>query len=530
MALTIDASTPAIVAITPGPGATTASFTPPAGSLITIAYSGDTVGGHTPAVPTITDNLGVHLTYTALDFKSRASGALADGQAASWRAVVGSSAAMTITVTNQDSASTEGALEVKVWTGQDAVTPIGAHGSGGAVSAAAIAQSYTATANGSWGVIGVTDWDVKGVETAGTGCTRDGSANIGTAITYGFFRRTSADGVSGVSNTLNVTLPGTSTNLSWVWFEVIPATTTATYPPARLERRRFGFPRVVRARSSTPVRAQVNPPFPFTQVTQPRRERGMPPRRVHAVTPVPPQFNPPFPYRAMTQARRLRGLLSRRPEIATVVPPQVVVTAAPYVIANVRVRIRALLLRRRTPAVPPAVVGLVPQTFRRPVRPMLVRHVHTFLAPQPQATPPSPPIVLAPPRRRVRAYLVRRSHAAIPPVPQVAPTLFERMRTQLPRRPRPRAAQVVPAQIILIAPTYAPQAVHAKARQWALRRRRTGVDAWLTSDHSCVTPRPGSGTTVRPSTGMTVRAAGTTSRPGSGMTIRPNTGVTEEPC
>lgn len=225
MALAIDASTPAIAVQSVAIVATvaTASFTPPAGSLLIIRWSGDTAGGATPSTPTITDNLGVHLTYTLLDFQSRASAPTVDGQAASWWAVVGASTAMTVTVTSQSiSGNRLAALNVTVMTGQNVSTPIGAHGKSGSASTSSIAQSYTAQATNSWGFIGVLDWDVAGPETAGSGCTLEGSANIGIGDTYGFVRRTSADGSNGASNSLNVTLPGTSNNLSWVYLEVLP--------------------------------------------------------------------------------------------------------------------------------------------------------------------------------------------------------------------------------------------------------------------------------------------------------------------
>jgi hypothetical protein len=245
VALAIDASSPAVATNSSGAAATvqTASFTPPAGALLLIGWSGNSFGGENPAQPTITDSLGAPLTYTLLDWKSRADSPATDGQAAQWTAVVGSSAAMTVTVTSgtTNHGGNERASALKVWvlTGAD-TTGVGAHGKSGSASAGSIAQSYTAQATSGWGFITDCDWDEKGAQTAGTGCTSDGSANLGTAITYGFLRRTSADDVSGNSNTLNVTLPASSTNLLWVYVEVKPTATTtaAAWPggpgPARI--------------------------------------------------------------------------------------------------------------------------------------------------------------------------------------------------------------------------------------------------------------------------------------------------------
>lgn len=231
MALAIDASTPAIATNTVSGTATvaTASFTPPTGALLLIRWAGNTHSPGAPSTPTITDSLGAHLTYTLLDWQSRSDSPTKDGQAAQWWAKVGTSAAMTVTVTNVvGGAATErqAALHVTVITGQDGTTPIGAHGKSGSASASSIGQSYTASATSGWGFLAYCDWDDKGAATAGTGCTltNGGSGSIAGVISYGFIRRSSADDTSGGSNTLNATLPGTSTNLSWVYAEVLPAT------------------------------------------------------------------------------------------------------------------------------------------------------------------------------------------------------------------------------------------------------------------------------------------------------------------
>jgi hypothetical protein len=231
VALAIDASTPAIATQTNGATATvvTASFTPPSNSLLLVRWAANSTS--LPSTPTVA---GASLTYTLLDWQSRADSPTRDGQAACWWAQVGASAAMTVTVTNQASSGfREAALRVLVITGHDTGSPAGAHGKAGSASASSIAQSYTAQASSGQGFISVCDWDALSAMSAGTGCTLEGSATPGSAFTYGFVRRTSADDVNGVSNTLNVTVGGTSTNLSWVYAEVKPAAATATTDPPR---------------------------------------------------------------------------------------------------------------------------------------------------------------------------------------------------------------------------------------------------------------------------------------------------------
>jgi hypothetical protein len=228
VALAIDASTPAI-ATSSVAACTTASFNPPAGSLLLVRWSGNSTS--LPPQPSITDNLGAHLTYNLVDWVSAADTGR-DSQAATWWALVGAGGSMTVTVTNNSSGGfVHAGLHVTVLTGQHA-TPIGAHGKAGSGSAAAIAQSYTAQATGGWGFIVDCDWDALGAQTAGTGCTltNGGSGTIAGQISYGFVRRTTADDSNGGSNTLNVTLPGTSTHLSWTYAEVVPAAAAADIP------------------------------------------------------------------------------------------------------------------------------------------------------------------------------------------------------------------------------------------------------------------------------------------------------------
>jgi hypothetical protein len=232
VALAIDASSPAKVEQPDGTNAviTTASFTPPAGSLLLIRWSCDDSGGF-PSAPSITDNLGVHLTYTRSDWQSLNDPATAHGQAAAWTAPVASSAAMTVSVTSgAGSGGRIAAMQVTVITGADTVTPVGAHGKSGSTSASSIAQSYTAQATNGWGFIAVADYAAVGTPSAGTGCSSDSAGNITSDLCYGFMRRTTADDTNGGSNTLNVTLPGTSVALNWVYLEIMPAATATSIP------------------------------------------------------------------------------------------------------------------------------------------------------------------------------------------------------------------------------------------------------------------------------------------------------------
>jgi hypothetical protein len=450
VALAIDASSPALTTQTNTATAAlaTGSFTPPAGSVLLIQWVSD--GGATPGSPTITDNLGTPLTYTLLDWKAANSGTpAAGGQAASWRAVVGSSSAMIVTVTNGAvSGERAAALKVTVLTGADTTTPIGAHNKSGSLSAASIAQTYTATSTGGQGFIVVCDFNQLGNETAGTGCTVVSTGSVLTNISYGFLRRTSADDVATVSNSLNVTIPGTSTNLSWTYAEVLPAaTSTATFPPNRTIRRRLATaPRLPRgsARISTPVRAQVNPPFPFNSVHQPRRLRALSPRRGETAMPVPAQVvvaAPTFPPSLIRP--RLKGLRMFRADAVMPVPTQAAAVAPTYPPQTLRSRVRGLRLFR-----PRAAVHVPGQGH--------------------------PPVAPQPPRFRLCGLRVRGRLALPPATDQFTPT-SQRPRLRLPRLARGRTVNPTLAQVAVTPPAYPPQSVRTRLRGLRLARGRVAA-------------------------------------------------------
>lgn len=501
MALAIDGSSPAI-ATGAGPTVTTASFTPPAGALLLVEWAGNSSSGANPGQPTITDNLGGHLTYTLVAWQSHANSPTVDGQAAAWWAPVVSSAAMTVSVTNQDSGNPDGALKVTVFTGAD-TSGIGASGKSGSASASSIAQSYTAQATGGWGFLVDCDWDTLGAQTAGSGCTftSGGTGSVGSAISYGFLRRTSADDTNGGSNSLNVTIPGTSNHLSWVYTEIKPASTsTPSYPFGLIDpRNRLRGWRIPRARITTPVRAQVNPPIPPAFTDQPRRIRGLYLRRGRSFSPVREQVNPPWLPTAVVPVRRLRGLRPRRGEVVTPVPAQVVLTPPMFVPQPGRARPRWVWPRRRDLWSP---------------------------------TPTQVPAPLSTRSRRPLVRLVRHGRSSLAPLEQTGLAgMVQRSPLRLPLVPRGLAVAPVPAPVVVAPPSYVVGVVRARRRWPALLRRGSVVEWWPQAlDVSCETPRPSTGVTARPSSGVTVRAAGVTTRPGSGVTARPDTGITEDPC
>jgi hypothetical protein len=169
------------------------------------------------SAPSITDSLGSHLTYTLAQWQSTVS-----GQAAIFTAPVGSSAAMTVTVTNNDTGTfKDAALKVVVVTDTGQPT-VGTSSKGTGPTSTTIPMAYTATATGSWGFAVISDWDAAATESGGTGTTLI-STGTTADINWGQFRRTTADGVSGSTTTINATFSVASGgHAQWAAVEILP--------------------------------------------------------------------------------------------------------------------------------------------------------------------------------------------------------------------------------------------------------------------------------------------------------------------
>jgi hypothetical protein len=338
----------------------------------------------------------------------------------------------------------------------------------------------------------------------------------------------------------------------------------AVWLPTWVTHRRLpSVPRLPRGRASTPVRAQVNPPFPFAGVYQPRRLRGLGPRRGEAFVPVPAQVvvtapaYPPQSVRARVKvalvrrgravtpppAQAVAPLVSRirvrvvrlvRSRTANVVPPQITVLPPAYPPQALRTRLRGLRLsrgRQATPVPPQVLVqppAYPPVGLRDRVRGLrLARRGQSTPVP-PQAAPVALAWVPLGVRERVRGALARLRRFVMAPPAQAAPSPARRTTKAAPRR-KGRVAQVVPPQVVVPPPLYVPLPVHRQ--RFGRRRGSHGAEGWLVgASDQCTTPRPDTGATARPAAGTTVYNLAVTSRPSTGITARPDTGITEDPC
>jgi hypothetical protein len=361
----------------------------------------------------------------------------------------------------------------------------------------------------------------------------------------------------------------------------------ASFPPNLEQRRRLLVaPRQVRgvARIATPVRDQVNPPFPFTGVKQPRRLRGLLARRGEMFTPVPTQVVvaapvfPPRPVRARLKGLRMyrgemfappsdqlnNGWQPQRPRLrlprifrghtASPVPAQTVVVPPAYPPQSVRTRLRGLrIFRGHAAVVVPAQIVVTPPAYPPANVRARVRGLRLFRG---RVSAPVPAqIVVVPPsftplavRTRLRFARIFRGRTAAPVPDQIVapPAPHLRPRGMAPRRGH--AAMPVPPQIAVAPPAYPVRPVRqrlkglrgVRGRQAAMPvppqvvivppayvpvlarfKRRLG----LLFRGQAVTPVAAvcDCTTHRPN-------LGTTSRPSSGMTARPDSGTTSRPC
>lgn len=240
MALAISGTGPAAVQNTVTTTATlaTASFTPPADSLLLVMWGGNTTSlSNVPANPTITDSLTTHLTYTLVQIANptTVSDTTHDGgQATIWWAHVVTSAAMTITVTNQAaSGNRQAAMRVIVLTGADNVTPISSSGvNKTTTSVSAFSQSYTPARSGGSGFMSMCDWNNNTSQPfsiiAASGSTQSGGITMATGITTADVYRTVFDDVAGVSNSIGINGWTAPDPCLWAWAVVqVPASPSA---------------------------------------------------------------------------------------------------------------------------------------------------------------------------------------------------------------------------------------------------------------------------------------------------------------
>ncbi|MGD0887170.1 MAG: glycoside hydrolase family 88 protein, partial [Thermodesulfovibrionales bacterium] len=150
--LALDSSTPAAVK-TNTQTLTTASFTPPAGSVLYICVmlnSNASPATDQNYVSQITDNLSTHLTYTLQKQYGTASGNSAIVYL--YTASVSTSQAMTVSITQgaADTSISNAMVQVLVITGANASSPVGKTAGAGATTTNISGTDYNSSVNDSW--------------------------------------------------------------------------------------------------------------------------------------------------------------------------------------------------------------------------------------------------------------------------------------------------------------------------------------------------------------------------------------------
>lgn len=434
-----------------------------------------------------------------------------------WWYVANTAGAQTISATESGAHDEEKSITAYVLTGADTSTPIDAAASNTSTTTIAtsqVAPAVSPATSNAFLICQITSGG--GAATASyttpSPLTEQFEIHAGSISGVGATNQLSASGSTG---TFTFTA-ATSTAYSSCSIAIKTATAaSATYPPQRARSREAPPLRAAKTRQTTPVRTQVNPPYPTQEVDQTRRLRGIFTRRGEIRSVTPPQFNPPFPFTEIHPTRQLRGLLPRRGRLASPVPVQIVLTPPLY---------------------PPQVVR---------VRPRILRWFRGR-----EAQPVPPPVVVTPPafvpdrshRTRLFAW-VRREHPAAPLAVPDVPAGLKRDRPNLPALRRPKMAAAVPTQT---APPVGKPARHPTALRLrhggfialplkqqpppvnpafvpAIARRRIPtlptrrgkyVITWASSC-DCVTHHPNTGSTAWVDTGVTPH---------------PNTGTTSHPC
>lgn len=211
MAIALDGSTPAFVTGTTAT-VTTASFSPPANSLLIAFVSADENNTFTVS--------GGSLTWTTIDTLTTASGSNLNSMATRWAFT--SSALTNITVSSTRTNFNGNFLKVCVFTGTESSFS-GAHG-----TAQANSLTLTGTQTGSWFWAMIGDNLGSTADGAGTGCTYNDAEVAAGGISAGVLKRTSMDGTNGGNTTMSA---GSGGSLSIAMVEIKAGSAAAVAGP-----------------------------------------------------------------------------------------------------------------------------------------------------------------------------------------------------------------------------------------------------------------------------------------------------------
>jgi hypothetical protein len=217
MAIAIDASSPIRFTGTPANNVdiTSASFTPPTGSVLVVCVSADTNGSG--------DNITISVSGSSLTWTNRVEHDPGDasamgGHASIWTPADGSTvpaSSQTVSVRRTAGNGSTGRISVKIYvvTGADTADPTGATGENHSTTNNITPNAYTSTVNNSRAFGCATDWNQLGVPTSTD--TEDGADYSGAISVVSLFKAADT-ATSGTTVTMNFDAGGTG-NAEWNW-------------------------------------------------------------------------------------------------------------------------------------------------------------------------------------------------------------------------------------------------------------------------------------------------------------------------
>jgi len=227
MALAIDATTPARVNASAAVSAVSGSFTPPAGALLIVTAQG--TNGSTGPTSVAVTNSGTALTWTQVQLANKTTTGGGDGFASIHRAVVGTSAAMTVTAT-QTGGSAPTSIKVYVVTGANTTTPVGTAVIGRGTTTPLTTTALTTTGTNSLFFASADEWSAPAAETgtAGSGMTWDSWGISGSNYGGSGYKTVAAP----ASTTTALSSVGGSGTMDWQYVVVeVFAAAAAAAPP-----------------------------------------------------------------------------------------------------------------------------------------------------------------------------------------------------------------------------------------------------------------------------------------------------------
>lgn len=232
MAIAIDGSTPARWTGTPNNGVdiTSASFSPPAGSLLVLTIGADTDASADNLTLSVSDSVNGTTGWTnQVDRDESDGGGAQESHAAIWTLADAAGGSKTVSVRRTAGLGGTRRISCKLYvvTGQHA-TPVGNVGEGTTTTNNTTPTILTTTADDSYVFVSVSDWSQSGSPTSSDGV--EDSADYSGAISV--MSMYEAQGAAG-SMSMNIDAGGSGgVEINWVGLEVkAAAAAAATAPP-----------------------------------------------------------------------------------------------------------------------------------------------------------------------------------------------------------------------------------------------------------------------------------------------------------